>query len=127
MLTQQTAPPSFPNAGAQLDSMVYVGPNRFDYTISVGSNRFRLTFNPNQRSLQFSRVERTTSGDVLEKFEPHRGILLNFVEAFAADLINEEVGWLSNRTRPDPDDRTNPDMVEVCGYETPGACTNCLE
>lgn len=123
-MATQTPPPSLPNAGAQLDSMVYVGPNRYDFSITVGPGRFRLTFNPNQRTLQFSRVERTTSGDVLENFEPHRGILLNFVEALAADLIDEEAGWLGNRTTP-PLQEDRPEPPEVCGYDAPGACVTC--
>jgi len=105
--------------------MVCVGPNRYDYEVEVGAARFQLTFNPIQRTLQFSRVERTPSGNVLEKFEPHRGILLNFVEAFAASL--EESGHYDIDIRPDPDDRRNPDLAVVDEYATPGACSTCIE
>ena len=122
----KTPPPSFPQDGARLDSMVCVRDDLFDFTVAVGESRWRLRFNVVNRSLQFARIHHTTGGDVLDEFSPHRGILLTFVEALAADMIHEDVAWMSNRTRPYPDDRVNPDIV-VSGYDTPGACKTCVE
>lgn len=130
-----TLNPQFPRSGVHLVAMECVDPGTrpddvgvYRFAIQVGHNQYSVDVDCDNRAMTFYRRDYDGVSERLEKFEPHRGILLHFIEGLSTRMAEDEVGAervsLSDAaTRAwgyEPDDRRNPDLCYA-----PGQCATC--